>query len=124
MPKRCLSLLLIVSLTLTLCSVNTFGRSNSSSSDTPEGKAGIETSAAAARRSERLKSGTLKLVADAKAEANHVTIRPQSQVPHSNNLSTGQKVAIGVGIAVTVLVVLIIAARNSGPDGSFPIFGR
>ena len=120
MPKRCLSMLLMMSLTLTLCSVNAFGRS----SDTPEGKVATEAAAAAtARRNERLKTSTLKLVVDAKAETNHVTIRPQSQVPHSNNLSTGQKVAIGVGIAITVLVVAIIAARNSGPDGSFPIFG-
>lgn len=120
MPKRCLSMLLMMSLTLTLCSVNAFGRS----SDPPEGKVATETAAATVRRNERLKTSTLKLVADAKAETNHVMIRPQSQVPHSNNLSTGQKVAIGVGIAVTVLVVAIIAARNSGPDGSFPIFGR
>ena len=124
MLKRCLSVLLVTALSLTFLTLDAGGQTLSEGKGLTEATDKTRAAAATRRRGETFKAGMLKLVGDAKAEANDVAIRPQAQPPHRNNLSGKQKVAIGVGIAVTVLVVAIIVARKANLEGAFPVFGR
>ena len=59
----------------------------------------------------------VKLVADAKAGKVAPTERPQIQPAKSNNLSKRAKIAIGVGIAVTVVASVLIARSPILNDG-------
>lgn len=68
---------------------------------------------------EELRTKILKLVADAKAGGNVVTFpHPQIQSPHRNNLSKGAKIAIGVGIAVAVIAVILVSKRCGNEPGA------
>lgn len=74
---------------------------------------------AAKANDEKLKTEIQKLVADARAGSNGVTLpRPQVQSPHRNNLSTGAKVAIGVGIGVAIVVLILVSTRCNNEPGS------
>jgi hypothetical protein len=73
--------------------------------------AGLATNKATTRN-EKLKAGMEKLVADSKAGKVAPAMRSQLQPKQSNGLSTTAKVAIGVGIAVVVLAILVIHAKN------------
>lgn len=66
---------------------------------------------AAGRRAGDVKAAMLKLVADAKADSRVRIPAPQFPKPQRNNLSTGQKVAIGAGIAVAALVITYFVIR-------------
>lgn len=66
---------------------------------------------AAGRPAGEVKTAVLKLVADAKADRRVRTPAPQFPKPQRNNLSTGQKVAIGAGIAVAALVIAYFVIR-------------
>lgn len=60
-----------------------------------------------AKSGEKLKADVSKAIADAKEGRSGNTLPPhQQQPPQSNNLSKGQKVAIGVGITVAVLAII------------------
>ena len=62
---------------------------------------------------EKLRTGLAKLVADTKAGKGKLSEPSQFQPPRGNNLSKGQKIALGVGIAaVVVLVIVVIYAKN------------
>ena len=62
---------------------------------------------------ERLRTDLAKLVAGTKAGKGKLSEPPQFQPPRGNNLSKGQKIALGVGIAaVVVLVIVVIHAKN------------
>lgn len=119
MRKKCLSLLLMISLTLTFCHSTAFG------SVPLEGKTAATAAAAAsgkdrtaARREERLKTTVLKLVADTKNESSRPAFRTPTQTPHSNHLSKKQKVAIGVGVVVAVVIVVgIIGWKTTRSQG-------
>ena len=68
------------------------------------------------RSGDKLKRDVLKMVSDAKAGK---TSMPGPQIqPKRNNLSKGQKIAIGVGIAAAV-VVLVLVYRHKR-DNLFP----
>jgi hypothetical protein len=81
----------------------------------PEGKAkGAETpteSGSGARTkaepNEKLRADMLTLVAHAKAGKVAPAAKPQIQPAKSNNLSKGTKIAIGVGIAVAVVAIVL-----------------
>jgi hypothetical protein len=60
----------------------------------------------------KLKADMQMLLADAKAGKVIPAARPQIQPAKSNNLSKGAKIAIGVGIAVIVLAIIINHERN------------
>src|ERR1041384_2440095 len=65
----------------------------------------------------KLRADLLDLVA--KAKAGKVSLAdPQIQAAKRNNLSKGQKIAIGVGIAVAVVVV-VVAVSHRGPGRVF-----
>ena len=59
-----------------------------------------------ARSADKLKQDVLKMVADAKAGRTSIP-SPQIQTKR-NNLSKGQKIAIGVGIAAAVVVLVLV----------------
>ena len=68
---------------------------------------------------EELRAEILKLVADTKAGGNVVRFpRPKIQSPQRNNLSKGTKIAIGVGIAAAVVVVILVSKRCDNEPGS------
>ena len=57
----------------------------------------------------KLRADMLKLVADAKAGRAGAAVQRRSQQPAmSNRLSKGQKIAIGVGIAVAVILTVVV----------------
>ena len=60
-----------------------------------------------ARPEAKLKSDMKKLIAEARAGKVIPAARPQMQPVNSNNLSKTAKIAIGVGIAVVVLAIII-----------------
>jgi hypothetical protein len=61
---------------------------------------------------DKLRASMLKLVADAKAGKLVPSERSQIQPVKSNNLSKGQKIAIGVGIAAAVVVVILVVRHK------------
>jgi len=71
-----------------------------------------------ARRNERMQATVSKLVRDAKAERNTPLIAvPQSPNARGNNLSTGAKVAIGVGIVAAIVVIIFVVKSPILNDG-------
>ena len=69
-----------------------------------------------ARSGDKLKQDVLKMVADAKAGKTSIP-SPQIQTKR-NNLSKGQKIAIGVGIAAAVAVLVLVYRHKR--DNLFP----
>lgn len=71
-----------------------------------------------AERNKRLQTTVGKLVGDAKAERNTLLINvPQTPISKRNNLSTGAKVAIGVGIVAAVVIIILVARSPILNDG-------
>jgi len=69
-------------------------------------------------RNERMQATVSKLVRDAKAERNAPLIAvPQSPNARGNNLSTGAKVAIGVGIVAAIVVIIFVVKSPILNDG-------
>ena len=64
---------------------------------------------------EKLRAGFSRLVADAKA-GKVAAARPQTQPRRSNNLSDGVKVAIGVSIAVALVILVVTHKRGRTYD--------
>ena len=134
MPKKYLSLVLVVLLVHTITAAPIFAKS----------KAEKET-----RFAEKVKVNILKLgvgeaalvkiklrdktklegyiseagedsfvVTDAKTGVATTVAYPQVQTAKGNNLSTGAKIAIGVGIAVAVLVIIAVSIGRAAPFGN------
>ena len=71
-----------------------------------------------AERNKRLQATASKLIGDAKAERNTLLVNvPQAPVGKRNNLSTGTKVAIGVGIVAAVVVIIFVSRSPILNDG-------
>jgi len=66
---------------------------------------------------EQLRTNVLKLVADAKAGKVMPAAKSQIQPARSNNLSSGKKIAIGVGIAAAIVTVILIMKSPMLNDG-------
>jgi|SRR5215213_1163859 len=114
MLNRFTSLLLAAAIVCTLCGSSAFAGTPSE----PDSKTG----AAAPTRTdsgiradtashERLRADMLKLVASAKAGKVVPAMHPQIQPPRSNELTKGQKIAIGAGIAAAVIVAIVVGTR-------------
>ena len=72
----------------------------------------------ARQRKERLKTNLLKLADDARAERNAPLLAvPQGPPGKGNNLSTGAKVAIGVGIVAAVVIIIFVSRSPIFNDG-------
>ena len=70
---------------------------------------------------EKLRTGMTKLVADTKAGKGKLSGPSQFKPARGNNLSKGQKIAIGVGIAAAVVVVIaVLHVRRHMFDGFKP----
>ena len=70
---------------------------------------------AGAPRAGEAKAALLKLAAEARADKAVRAPSPQLPQPQRNNLNRGQKIAIGVGIAATLLITyLVIRAKCDG----------
>ena len=68
-----------------------------------------------------LKAGLLKLVAEARAGgARQQQPPPRRRPAQSNGLSKGQKVAIGVGTAAAVILVIILSRRGGSDSFNAP----
>jgi hypothetical protein len=120
MIKRIASLSLVTLLVFTLCGSSTYARPFSGDEVKPAEKTTTE-DAAKKQANEKLRTDMLKLVEDAKAGRVAPAARPQMQPQKSNNLSKGAKIAIGVGIAVAVIAIIVWKV-DKAPSGSFPIF--
>jgi hypothetical protein len=71
-----------------------------------------------ARRSEQIQATVSKLVRDAKDERKTLLIAvPQAPTNRGNNLSKGTKIAIGVGIAAAIVVIIFVAISPALNDG-------
>lgn len=68
------------------------------------------------RLNEKLRAGLDKLVADARAGKVAPAARPQNQTARRNNLSDGAKIAIGVGIAVALVILVVTHKRGRTYD--------
>jgi hypothetical protein len=71
-----------------------------------------------AKSGEKLKADMLKLVGDTKSGNRKSSAPAQLKPARSNNLSKGQKIAIGAGVAAAVVVlILVFHTRRHFLDG-------
>jgi hypothetical protein len=121
MRNKFTSLALMAALVATLCTTSTFANTRSDSGletiRTETSSTSIPATTKEAGENEKLRAVVLKLVADAKAGKIVPAERPQIQPAKSNNLSKGTKIAIGVGIVVAVIAVIVIAKSPILHDG-------
>jgi len=110
MFKKLAAVMLVIALVCTLGGASTFANT----SPDPEVKLKAEppsTSTDASKKEAHpkagLKTGMDKLLTDAKAGKVAPAARPQIQPAKSNGLSKGTKIAIGVGIAVLVIALIV-----------------
>ena len=117
MFKHLTSATLVAALFLGLCGTSAFAK-NSSNPDIRTESASVPSGVPTkeGKPNEQLKTNVLKLVADAKAGKVLPAAKSQIQPTKGNNWSKGTKIAVGVGIAVAVIAVILIAspAFNDG----------
>ncbi|MEK6335511.1 MAG: hypothetical protein AABM67_11220 [Acidobacteriota bacterium] len=117
MINKCASLVLVIALVFTVAS--TAARADTPKNTDTRGNVllTLPMPATSARTEtkpeEKLRGDLAKLVADTKAGKKKLSEPSQFKRARGNNLSKGQKIAIGVGIAAAVVVViLVVHARN------------
>ncbi len=126
MLKRFASAALVAALICSLGGTSAFADTapqpdNKSGEAAPRAGTGTE-AGKEAQANEKLKADILKRVADAKAGKTAMAFPRPQQPPQRNNLSKGQKIAIGVGIAVAVIVVAVAVAGRNTPGRVLPNF--
>ena len=125
MFKKITSFVLVAALVCALSGTPVFGqtalKSNTKSDRTDDpssyGSAGTKDITAGTS----LKDNISKLVADARAGKRLSVSDPQNQPRQSNGLSKGAKIAIGVGIAAAVLLIIYLSV-DKAPDGNIKVF--
>ena len=125
MFKKIASLVLVTALACTLCGTPAFAHT-SSNPDDKSNKTGTQPDSASTGKrevqpKESLRADILKLVADARAGKGVSVTDPQNQPRQSNGLSKGAKIAIGVGIAAAVLLIIYLSV-DKAPDGNIKVF--
>ncbi len=117
MLNKLTSVTLVAVLVSVLCGTSAFA-SKSSDLDVRADTANGPSEAPAkkdVKPNEQLKNNMLKLVADAKAGKVMPAAKSQIQPAKSNNLSNGKKIAIGVGIAIIAVILVVKSpALNDG----------
>lgn len=110
MFKKLSAVTVVIALVCTLGGISAFANTPSD----PEVKLKAETSSTSTDASKKeaqpnagLKTGMDKLITEAKAGKVAPAARPQIQPAKSNSLSKGAKIAIGVGIAVLVIALIV-----------------
>ena len=119
MLNKIASLILVVALITALCGTSAFAN-NTCNPDAKADTANVPSDAPAKKEvepHEQLKNNMLKLVADAKAGKVMPATKSQIQPTKSNNLSKRTKIAIGVGITIAVVAVILIAKSPALNDG-------
>lgn len=118
MLNKLTSVTLVAALVIVLCGTAAFAN-NSSNPDAKTDTANVPSGAPAKeiKPNEQLKNNMLKLVSDAKAGKVALPERSQIQPAKRNNLSKGTKIAIGVGIVVAVVAVVLVARSPILNDG-------
>ena len=114
MLNKLTSITLVAALVIVLCGTSVFAN-NSSNSDAKTETANVPSGAPAKKDikpNEQLKNNMLKLVANAKAGKIAPAPKSQIQPARSNNWSTGTKIAVGAGIAVAVVAVILIVRHK------------
>lgn len=119
MLNKFASLALVIALVCTLGGTSAFARASSdpevkpkAGEAAPESRAEIKKDTRSVPANVRLKADMDRLVADAKA-GKIAPSAAQMQPAKSNNLSKGAKIAIGVGIVVAVVAIVLF--RPGGP---------
>lgn len=110
MFKRFASVVLVIALVFMLSS--TYARAETPKNTDTTGKPvptlpASPTSSKEAKPDEKLRASMVKLVADTRAGKGKLSAPSQFKPARGNNLSKGQKIAIGVGIAAAVVVVVV-----------------
>jgi hypothetical protein len=119
MIKRLTSLALVVALACTVGGTCVFAGTPPNAhatGDVLETPPASPMSVREVQSNEKLRAGFSKLVADAKAGKVAPAARPQTQPRRSNNLSDGVKVAIGVGIAMALVILVVTHKRGRTYD--------
>ena len=114
MLRKFASLLLVTALLCALGTVPAFAQSLSTQARLrSEGSDPNFVGKEEAQSNRSLKADISKLVEDAKAGKGLSVRDPQNQPAQSNSLSKGTKIAIAVGVAAAViLIILFVHARN------------
>ncbi len=104
MCKRYLSVMLVALVICSMCG----GRAALAATPSKTG----------AERNKQIQATVSKLVRDARAERNTLLVNvPQATTGKRNNLSTGTKVAIGVGIVAAIVVIIFVVKSPALNDG-------
>jgi hypothetical protein len=111
MPIRFTAGALVIALLCSLSASSAFARARSDSESKSETTEGAAKSNQAATNA-KLLSAISSMVEDAKAGKGLPAAPKQIQRQQGNNLSTGQKVAIGVAIATAVVVVVLVVKHK------------
>lgn len=129
MLNKLTSLVIVSTLLCTLGGVSAFAQSlsgpetGSKGEDTPA--ASVTVAKTETESSDKLKAEMLKTVADTRAGKGKLSAASQFKPAQRNNLSKGQKIAIGVGIAAAVVVaVVVLHTRRHFLDGLNPLGTR
>lgn len=117
MIHRFASLTLILALGCTVGGTSVFAKTPTNTDTTANSVVTLPASPTSARTelpsNEQLRTGLARLVADTRAGKGKLSEPSQFQPPTGNNLSRNKKIALGVGIAaVVVLVIVVIHAKN------------
>jgi len=117
MIHRFASFTLTIALVCTVGGTSAFANTPTNTDTTANGVVTLPASPTSAKKelpsNEKLRSGLARLVADTKAGKGKLSEPSQFPPPRGNNLSKNQKIALGVGIAaVVVLVIVVIHAKN------------
>jgi len=120
MINRFASLTLIIALVCTVGGTSAFADTPTNTDTNGNAAATVPASPTSDKKegqpNEKLRAGLTKLVADTKAGKGTLSALPQFKPARSNNLSKGKKIAIGVGIAAVVAIVVIHARRHLFDD--------
>lgn len=120
MINRCSSLALAIALAWTVGGTSALGDTPTKTDTSGNEVVTVPGSSTLAKKevrpNEKLRAGLDKLVADARAGKVAPAARPQNQTARRNNLSDGAKIAIGVGIAVALVILVVTHKRGRTYD--------
>ena len=113
MLKRILSVLTALALTCAASIVTVSAQVTGEAS--LKAASGTAVTEPAAEAAAGLKADILELVGEAQAKGFRQSLPPRQQPVRNNGFSKGQKVAIGVGAAAAVILVIVLS-RRGGSD--------
>ncbi len=118
MLKRILSMLTAAALTCAAPLVNASAQVTGAAST--KAVAGVAVTKPGAEAGAGLKADILKLVAEARTRGAGQAPPPRRQPVQAHGFSKGQKVAIGVGVAAAVILVILLTRRDDSDKFNAP----